>query len=62
MLYFPMYKSNGCISQPHFLKLDILLICCVKPEFKILTILLHYIVRSRKKSYGSSDTFRVELC
>ena len=38
VLYFPIYKSNGCISQPHFLKLqvDILLICCVKPEFKIL--------------------------
>ena len=62
--YFPMYKSNGCISQPHLLKLqvDILLICCLKPEFKILIILLHSIVPSIKKSYGSSDTFQIELC
>ena len=31
VLYFPLYKSNGCISLPHFLNLDILLIFCVKP-------------------------------
>ena len=50
VLYFPMFKSNGCISQPHRLKLEvnILLICCVKREFKILIILLHYIVPSKK--------------
>ena len=53
VLYFPMYKSNGCINQPHFLELqvDVLLVCSVKPEFKILIILLHYIVSSRKKSH-----------
>ena len=64
VLYFPLYKSNGCRSQPRRLKLqvDILLICCLKPGFKILIILLHYIVRSRKNSYGSSDTFQIELC
>ena len=61
VLYFPMYKSNGCIRQPNRLKLqvDILLICCIKPEFKILIILLRYIV---VKLYGWSDTFQIELC
>ena len=64
VLYFLMYKSNGCISQPHRLKfqVDISLICCVKTEFKILVTLLHYIVPPRKKLYGSSDTFQIELC
>ena len=43
VLYFPVYKSNGSMSQLHRLKLlvDVLLICCVKPEFKILITLLH---------------------
>ena len=31
LLYFPTYKSNGCISQPHFLKLqvDVLLVILI---------------------------------
>ena len=59
-LYFLMYKSNGCISQPHRLKLqvDILLICGVKPELKILIFLLHYKVPSRKNRMDKVTLFR----